>query len=158
MSTILVVSRSGSRSWRADDPLDVAAEFSLIEGVLMLRSFVVAFTLVGFVGLALIGAGCGSGDRSTPPVAGVALRALDSARGSVKDASRGYFQRMLITEGADPQSSFGADLSMLGLDGRKLQDMPVDAAYKAAHDAALLVEDLGTRRRLLLELFNDTEQ
>jgi len=47
--------------------------------------------------LALTGAGCGSGDHSTPPVARVALKALDSARGTVKEASRGYFQRMLIT-------------------------------------------------------------
>ena len=106
----------------------------------------------------LAGAACSPGNQGTPPVAGAALRALDSARGTVKAASRGFFQRMLITEGADLQSSFGGDLAMLGLDGRKLQALPPDDAYKAAHDAALLVEDLGTRRRLLLELFNETEQ
>jgi hypothetical protein len=97
--------------------------------------------VIAVIVLALIGAGCGSGDHGTPPVAGAALRALDSAQGSVKDASRRYFQRMLITEGADLQSSFGADLASLDLDGRKLQTLPVDDSYKAAHDATLLVED-----------------
>jgi hypothetical protein len=107
---------------------------------------------------ALIGADCGSGDHSTPPVAGAALKALDSARGTAREASRSYFQRMLITEGADLQSAFGADLASLGLDGRKLQTLPLDDAYKAAHDATLLVEDMRMRQRLLLELFNETEQ
>jgi hypothetical protein len=69
-----------------------------------------------------------------------------------------YFQRMLITFGADLQSEFGGDLSALGLDGRQLQSMPVDEAYALAHRTALRLADPRTRRRFLLTLFSETEQ
>lgn len=69
-----------------------------------------------------------------------------------------FFQRMLIEQGDDLHSSFGADLSMLGLEGRKLQEMPIRQAYSSAHETALRVSNVRLRRRMLLDLFNETEE
>jgi hypothetical protein len=68
-----------------------------------------------------------------------------------------YFQRMLITYG-DTTSTFSGNLAGLGLRGRDLQKMPINEAYALAHREALRIGDVATRRRFLLELFNDTEE
>jgi len=72
-------------------------------------------------------------------------------------ASTQYFQRMLIENGAEAGNTFGDNLASLGLNGRQLQAMPIDQAYTLAHNAALRLQDITTRRRYLLELFNETE-
>ena len=46
---------------------------------------------------------------------------------------------------------------MLGLDGRQLQAIPSDQAYALTRAAVGRVADIRVRRRMLLELFNDTE-
>jgi hypothetical protein len=77
---------------------------------------------------------------------------------AVTQETRRYFQRGMIKSGDDIlHSSFGRDLSMLGLDGRQLQAIPSDQAYALTRAAVGRVADIRVRRRMLLELFNDTE-
>lgn len=68
-----------------------------------------------------------------------------------------YFQRRLIEDGDNPLSAFGGDIAGLGLNGKELQTDTIDLAYGRAHNFAMRVQDIPMRRRMLLELFNETD-
>jgi hypothetical protein len=96
-----------------------------------------------------------SGSAGGQTIVGTGLAAGAAVRA---DAWKQYFQRMLIQIGDDSSRQFAADLAELGLTGPQLQALPIDQAYTLAHDAAAKIEDTATRRRYLLELFNETER
>lgn len=98
-------------------------------------------------------AGCREADKGRA----TELHARDLPQPSAEALSQRYFQRLLIVDGDDLHSAFGRDLSGLGLEGQQLQRLPIVDAYNAAHAAALRLEDVRTRRRFMLELFDETE-
>jgi hypothetical protein len=69
-----------------------------------------------------------------------------------------HFQRLLIEFGNDILSEFGGDLASLGFKGRDLQALPIVEAYTLVHASAVRVGDTPMRRRMLLELFAETEE
>jgi hypothetical protein len=96
-----------------------------------------------------------SGSAGGQTIVGTGLAAGAAVR---TDASKRYFQRMLIGVDDDSSHQFAADLAELALNKPQLQALPIDQAYTLAHDAAAKIEDTATRRRYLLELFNETER
>jgi len=95
----------------------------------------------------------GSGTGGGQTIIGQGLAAGAAVR---TGASKQYFQRMLFQIADDSSRPFAADLAELGLNGAQLQAMSNDQAYALAHDAATKIEDIATRRRYLLDLFNET--
>ena len=74
-----------------------------------------------------------------------------------REQSERYFQRVLIESGTDLETRVGEYLSVLELDGKQLQAMPIDQSYKLAHDAAMRFADERIRRQMLLSLFDEKE-
>lgn len=123
----------------------------------MRRALIVLGILaIGFVWLRLMGAGPADSSES-PPGQTIIGRGLAAGAAVRAGASKEYFERLLTESGGDSRQQFAKDLAGLGLDGRQLQTMPIDQAYTLAHDTVMKSEDIATRRRYLLELFNETE-
>jgi hypothetical protein len=76
-----------------------------------------------------------------------------------RDRAERYFQRLLITFGADSGSRPYMYLAMLGFNGRQLQGSttPIAITYDHVRAEVLRVADVGMRRQMLLELFNEVE-
>ena len=70
---------------------------------------------------------------------------------------REHFQRELIESGHDSETRVGEYLTVLELDWRRLQAMPIDQAYTITHDAVMRFPDERVRRQMLLSLFDETE-
>ena len=117
---------------------------------------VIVVLAVGF-GLFRLMSTPGSSDA---PAGGQTIIGTGLAAGAAvrTDAAKRYFQRLLIESGDDSSQPVGKDLAELGLNARQLQALAVDESYALAHEAAVKVEDSATRRRYLLDLFNETER
>ena len=74
-----------------------------------------------------------------------------------REQSEQYFQRVLSESGTDLETRVGEYLSVLELDGKQLQAMPIDQAYTRVHDAAMRFADERIRRQMLLSLFDEKE-
>lgn len=80
-----------------------------------------------------------------------------SERETTLATHREYFQRELIESGHDSETRVGEYLTVLELDWRQLQTMPIDQAYTRTHDAVMRFPDERVRRQMLLSLFDEKE-
>jgi hypothetical protein len=99
------------------------------------------------------GPAAGSGSSADPR----ALPQTQSERDGSLAAHREHFQRELIDSGHDSETRIGEYLTVLELDWRKLQAMPIDEAYTITHEAVMRFPDERVRRQMLLSLFNEKE-
>jgi hypothetical protein len=99
------------------------------------------------------GPAAGSGSSAAPQ----AQQQTQSKRDGSLAAHREHFQRELIDSGHDSETRVGEYLTVLELDWRRLQGMPIDQAYTITHDAVMRFPDERTRRQMLLSLFDETE-
>ena len=72
-----------------------------------------------------------------------------------REQAEQYFERVLEESGTDLETRVGEYLNVLELDVRQLQAMPIDQAYRRAHDAAMRFPDEDVRRQMLLSLFDE---
>jgi hypothetical protein len=114
--------------------------------------------LACFLGTAVFTvAGCGPAAGSGSSADPRAQQQTQSERDGSLAAHREHFQRELIDSGHDSETRIGEFLTVLELDWRKLQAMPIDEAYTITHDAVMRFPDERVRRQMLLSLFNETE-
>ena len=99
------------------------------------------------------GPAAGSGSSADPQ----AQQETQSKRDGSLAAHREHFQRELIESGHDSETRVGEYLTVLELDWRRLQAMPIDQAYTITHDAVMRFPDERVRRQMLLSLFDETE-
>ncbi len=79
----------------------------------------------------------------------------DASLAAQREQSERYFERVLEESGTDLETRVGEYLNVLELDARQLQAMPIDQAYRRAHDAAMRFPDEDVRRQMLLSLFDE---
>jgi len=99
------------------------------------------------------GPAAGSGSSADPQ----AQQQTQSTPDRSLAAHREHFQRELIESGHDSETRVGEYLTVLELDWRRLQAMPIDQAYTITHDAVMRFPDERVRRQMLLSLFDETE-
>jgi hypothetical protein len=116
---------------------------------------IVLACLVGTAVFAVAGCGpaAGSGSSADPRE----KQQTQSEHDKSLAAHREHFQRELIDSGHDSETRIGEFLTVLELDWRRLQAMPIDQAYTITHDAVMRFPDERVRRQMLLSLFNETE-
>ena len=117
-----------------------------------------AIALAYLVGTAVFtvvacGPAAGSGSSADPQ----AQQQTQSKPDRSLAAHREHFQRELIESGHDSETRVGEYLTVLELDWRRLQAMPIDQAYTITHDAVMRFPDERVRRQMLLSLFDETE-
>ena len=81
----------------------------------------------------------------------------DASLAAQREHSQQYFERVLGESGTDLETRVGEYLSVLELDGKQLQAMPIDQAYTRVHDAVMRFADERIRRQMLLSLFDEKE-
>ena len=99
------------------------------------------------------GPAAGAGSSADPR----AQQQTQSERDGSLAAHREHFQRELIESGHDSETRVGEYLTVLELDWRQLQTMPIDQAYTRTHDAVMRFPDERVRRQMLLSLFDEKE-
>jgi len=122
---------------------------------MMKEAPIVLAYLVGTAVFTVVACGpaAGSGSSADPP----AQQQTQSKRDASLAEHREHFQRELIESGHDSETRVGEYLTVLELDWRRLQAMPIDQAYTITHDAVMRFPDERVRRQMLLSLFDEKE-
>ena len=110
--------------------------------------------------LALCLSGCGArgdGDHGDHQGEAPAQDVGTPSSVSTNETGLRFFGPLLITEGDDRHSDFGGGLAWLELDAHELQAIDPGDAYQLAHTRAERVSDDALRRRIMLDLFNETD-
>ena len=130
-----------------------------VHGEMMKRAPILLACLVGIAVFPVVACGPAAdrGSSGDPASRQRTESEHDPLPAAQREQSEQYFQRVLSESGTDLETRVGEYLNVLDLDAKQLQAMPVDQAYKVAHDAAARFTDERIRRQMLLSLFDERE-
>ena len=153
---------NGRQAWAGESGIESVKRILIPvtpDGEMMKRATILLACLAGVTVFTVLACGRAAdpGSSADPRSQQRTQSEHDGSLAAHQEQSKQYFERALTESGTDLETRVGEYLSVLELDGQRLQAMPIDQAYTLVHDKAMRFSDARIRRQMLLALFGETE-